>query len=349
MESKGLTADSNLLIRKDLFPIRWWAIVIFLVVFPLLLAPAVWLIRDRGMLAMLATFFATGLIALAVAMAPIGRAALPALGFRRAGWRPIVFGTVGALVVSVAVTQIGIEPQGIKQAMEVAREPAKFAASFAVMAGLAPLVEELIFRGLLYGWLAGRWFWEGQPLYQYLPGVREPTYPPFAAMVFQVIVPRQMRGFEIGRHRLEFVYQSPSVFGQVNQPNWLDSLKSDAGFAKVAGIELTLFDCARYFHKAAGINGLAQVVKDLGGQAKPDKLAKIAAHYENSSVRRLGYLLERMQHLRQADALRPFVRKAKTAVLLDPSVKALVEGLPGLHEKEPKWLLILNETVEVDS
>jgi predicted transcriptional regulator of viral defense system len=170
-----------------------------------------------------------------------------------------------------------------------------------------------------------------------------------AAMAFQVIVPRQMRGFEIGRHRLEFVYQSPSVFGQVNQPDWLDSLKSDAGFAKVAGIELTLLDCARYFHKAAGINGLAQVVKDVGGKAKPDKLAKIATHYDNSSVRRLGYLLERMQHMRQADALRPFVRKAKTAVLLDPSVKALVEGLPGLHEKEPRWLLILNETVEIDS
>ena len=170
-----------------------------------------------------------------------------------------------------------------------------------------------------------------------------------AAMVLQVIVPRQMRGVEIGRHRLEFVYQSPSVFGQVNQPDWLDSLKSDAGFAKVAGIELTLFDCARYFHKAAGINGVAQVVKDLGGQAKPGKLAKIAAHYENSSVRRLGYLLECMKHMRQADALRPLVRKAKTAVLLDPSVKPMVEGVPGLHEKEPKWLLILNETVEVDS
>ncbi len=34
-------------------------------------------------------------------------------------------------------------------------------------------------------WLAGRWFWSGEPLYTYLPGVREPTYPPFAAMVFQ--------------------------------------------------------------------------------------------------------------------------------------------------------------------
>ena len=36
-------------------------------------------------------------------------------------------------------------------------EPALFAASLLAMAGLAPLVEELIFRGLLYGWLAGRW------------------------------------------------------------------------------------------------------------------------------------------------------------------------------------------------
>ena len=35
-------------------------------------------------------------------------------------------------------------------------------------------------------WLAGRWFWSGEPLYIYLPGVREPTYPPFATMVFQI-------------------------------------------------------------------------------------------------------------------------------------------------------------------
>jgi hypothetical protein len=35
-------------------------------------------------------------------------------------------------------------------------------------------------------WLAGRWFWGGDPLYTYLPDVRLPIYPPFAAMVFQV-------------------------------------------------------------------------------------------------------------------------------------------------------------------
>jgi predicted transcriptional regulator of viral defense system len=170
-----------------------------------------------------------------------------------------------------------------------------------------------------------------------------------AAMVFQVIVPKQMRDFEIGRHRLEFVYQIRADFSGVNQGNWLDSLKSDAGFAKVAGVELTLLDCARYFHKAGGINGLAQIVKDLGDRAKPASLAKAAMHYENSSVRRLGYLLERMGHSRQAKALQSFVKQAKTAVLLDPSVKPLLEELDAPHEKASKWMLIINEVVEVDS
>lgn len=169
-----------------------------------------------------------------------------------------------------------------------------------------------------------------------------------ASMVFQMIVPKQMRSFEIGRHRLEFIYQSPAVFAEVNHDDWLDSLKSEAGFAKVAGVELTLLDCARYFHKAGGINGVAQIVKDLGGQAQPEKLAQLASHYENSSVRRVGYLLERMRHMPQAEALRPFAKKAKTAVLLDPSVKPLIEGLPQLHEKESRWRLILNDSVEVD-
>ena len=169
-----------------------------------------------------------------------------------------------------------------------------------------------------------------------------------AAMVFQVIVPRQLRNFAIGRHRLEFVYQIRADFVSVNRGDWLDSIKSDAGLAKVAGVELTLFDCARYFHKAGGINGLAQIVKDLGGRAKPASLIKAAAHYENSSVRRLGYLLERMGHARQAKALQPFVKRAKTAVLLDPSVKPLLEGLDARYEKAAKWMLVINETVEVD-
>jgi predicted transcriptional regulator of viral defense system len=170
-----------------------------------------------------------------------------------------------------------------------------------------------------------------------------------AAMVFQVIVPKQLRDFEIGRHRLQFVYQAPHAFAEANRPEWLAQLKSEAGFAKVAGVELTLLDCARYLHRAAGINGVARIAKDVGGKADPRKLAKLAGAYENSSVRRLGYLLELARHARQAKALEPFARAAKSLKPLDPAAKPPVASLPSSPETSPKWMLLINERVEVDA
>ena len=54
-----------------------------------------------------------------------------------------------------------------------------------------------------------------------------------ASMVFQVVAPRQLRDFDLGRHRLQFIYQMPEAFAQVNKPELLGQLKSDTGFAKV--------------------------------------------------------------------------------------------------------------------
>jgi predicted transcriptional regulator of viral defense system len=170
-----------------------------------------------------------------------------------------------------------------------------------------------------------------------------------AAMVFQVIVPKQLRGFEIGRHRLQFIYHAPHAFAEANKPEWLGQMKSDAGFAKVAGAELTLLDCARYLHRAAGIHGVAQIAKDLGGKADSRELARLARVYENSSVRRLGYLLELARHSRQAKALEPFARAAKSLKLLDPAARPLVSALASLREKNAKWMLLINERVEVEA
>jgi predicted transcriptional regulator of viral defense system len=170
-----------------------------------------------------------------------------------------------------------------------------------------------------------------------------------ATMVFQVIVPRQLRGFEIGRHRLQFIYQALHAFADANRPEWLAQMKSEAGFAKVAGVELTLLDCARYLHRAAGINGVAQIAKDLGGKADPRKLARLAHVYENSSVRRLGYLLELARHARQAKALEPFAREAKSLKPLDPAAKPLLAALASSQEKNAKWMLLINERVEVEA
>jgi predicted transcriptional regulator of viral defense system len=167
-----------------------------------------------------------------------------------------------------------------------------------------------------------------------------------AAMVFQVIVPKQLRSFEIGRYRIQFVYLSPIVFEETNQSNWVQQLKSETGFAKVAGVELTLLDSARYFHKAGGINGLAQIVHDVGIKANPRILSKAAQFYENSAVRRLGYLLDHFGETRQCKSLMHFVRVAKSMKPLDPSIKPLIEGMP--LQKNAKWMLAINETVEID-
>jgi len=170
-----------------------------------------------------------------------------------------------------------------------------------------------------------------------------------AAMVFQVLVPKQLRDFDIGRHRLQFIYQTREAFSKANQPEWLAQMKTEAGFAKVAGVELTLLDCARYLHRAAGINSVAQIVKDLGSKADSRRLAKLANVYENSSVRRLGYLLELAGQARQAKALESFARKAKSLKPLDPAVKPLIASLAASKERNPKWMLVINEPVEINS
>jgi predicted transcriptional regulator of viral defense system len=169
-----------------------------------------------------------------------------------------------------------------------------------------------------------------------------------AAMVFQVIAPRQLPDIEIGRQRIEFLFQSPKAFDEANRPEWLAQLKTDAGFAKVASVELTLLDICRYFHRAGGTNAAAQATHDLGEKANARMLAKAAGVYENSAVRRLGYFLERFGHSKQANALRPFAEQAKSFKALDPSVKPIVPELAATEERNADWKLIINVPVEID-
>ena len=152
-----MPTDHNPLIYKESRSIGGRQILLFLVALPLVGVPAVWLLPDRTMIGLIGLFFGVGLLAVAVAVAPLGSAALPALGFRATSWRFVLLGTLATAAVSIAVSQIGLEPQGVKQAMKIAQDPAALVVGLALLAGLAPLVEELVFRGLLYGWLAGRW------------------------------------------------------------------------------------------------------------------------------------------------------------------------------------------------
>ncbi len=70
-----------------------------------------------------------------------------------------MLGSLAALVLSIVAGELGPEVKGMKDVARVVREPGGLLPSILAFAVLAPLVEELIFRGLLYGWIEGRWGW----------------------------------------------------------------------------------------------------------------------------------------------------------------------------------------------
>jgi predicted transcriptional regulator of viral defense system len=170
-----------------------------------------------------------------------------------------------------------------------------------------------------------------------------------AAMIFQVVAPRQLRDLTLGAHRLQFVYQEPEAFAACNEASLVDAIKTPAGFAVVAGVELTLLDCVRYMHRAGGLGSVAQIAKDLGAHAVARRLARAAAHYEGAAVRRLGYLLEQAGHTKQAKALRVYAETARHFAPLDPNVKPIVAALAEVPARDSTWKLLINEVVEVDA
>jgi CAAX protease family protein len=145
------------LITKDYHPIPGWSLLLFLAALVAVGFGVLRILPLQEMLDLLGAFFAIGFLAVVVAVAPLGRAAIPALGLRPANWKYIVFGALGTMALSVAVSQLGVQPEGMKQVFEIVRDLHQLALSLLLLAVLAPLVEELVFRGLLYGWLAGRW------------------------------------------------------------------------------------------------------------------------------------------------------------------------------------------------
>jgi predicted transcriptional regulator of viral defense system len=170
-----------------------------------------------------------------------------------------------------------------------------------------------------------------------------------AAMIFQVVAPRQLRDLTLGVHRLQFIYQEPEAFAACNEAALVDAIKTPAGFAVVAGVELTLLDCVRYMHRAGGLGSVAQIAKDLGAHADARRLARAAAHCEGAAVRRLGYLLEQAGHTKQAKALSVYAETARHFAPLDPSVKPIVAALAEVPERDSAWMLLVNEVVEVDT
>jgi membrane protease YdiL (CAAX protease family) len=120
-----------------------------------------------AMLALLAVFFAMGLPAVGLAVARHGRHAPRLLGLSRSGGRWLWMAPIAVLIVSFAVDEgllrlvrawagEAILPTVNTVIADIATTPERTALAVLVLGVLAPMVEELIFRGLVYGYVEGR-------------------------------------------------------------------------------------------------------------------------------------------------------------------------------------------------
>jgi membrane protease YdiL (CAAX protease family) len=155
-----LPTDPNSLNYNGIRPISGRTVLLFIAVLAGLVAVAAPLLIGHGPLLAIGALYAVALLAAAIAVLPMGRAALPALALRAAPWKPVVLGPLATLALSVTVSQIGPEVESMKQVSDLVRGPGALLASLLALAVLAPIVEEIIFRGLLYGWIEGRWGWK---------------------------------------------------------------------------------------------------------------------------------------------------------------------------------------------
>lgn len=125
-------------------------------------------VRDpMAMLALLAVFFFIGLPAVGLAVVRHGRRAPALLGLDRGGGRWLWLAPIVVLVLSFFVDEgvlrlvrelAGEEilPSVNNVILQIATTPGRAVLSVLVLGVLAPLVEELVFRGLLYGYVDGR-------------------------------------------------------------------------------------------------------------------------------------------------------------------------------------------------
>jgi membrane protease YdiL (CAAX protease family) len=148
----------------DFRPVPGWSLLVFGAVALAVGVAAALLLRgllltDRGELLASGLLYAGGLLGVAVGVAPLGRDAVPALALRGARWRIVLLGGVATVLLSIGVSLISPELQGMKDVERIVRAPNAFGLSLLFLGLLAPVVEELTFRGMLYGWLEGRWGW----------------------------------------------------------------------------------------------------------------------------------------------------------------------------------------------
>jgi predicted transcriptional regulator of viral defense system len=155
---------------------------------------------------------------------------------------------------------------------------------------------------------------------------------------FQIVTDSILRPITVGRTRFRFFMKwhhakTPTI-----------SVKTETGSMKVSTPEATALDLVRYVGKAGQLGNVVTVLSELAERINPDRLVDAArSEVELSVIQRLGYLLE---HFAAPSTAAPLAEWLATQRLRPVPLRT--ERHPKATEKDPRWLVLVNERVEID-
>jgi predicted transcriptional regulator of viral defense system len=167
-----------------------------------------------------------------------------------------------------------------------------------------------------------------------------------AVMEFQVVTDKQLSKIRAGRSFIAFYFRKNMAAGLEG----IESHKTDTGSMKISSAELTALDLLRYLHVVGGIDSAATILKDLGSRLEANKLAKLAVHFERTTIQRLGYLLDRLEYPALTEALRNVLLSKSPVpwVQLEPMDRKQPNLDEPPLEKNERWRVTVHRYPEID-
>ena len=157
-------------------------------------------------------------------------------------------------------------------------------------------------------------------------------------MAFHVITSKPIRDIQCKRIKIRFFAKKDIDFSLVEQKN------SQTGYIRVSCPELTVIDLLKYQNRAAGLNHIFSVLKELAENLDSERLVE-AAESEGCTAyaQRLGWLLKQTDHPEKHQKLACWIkRKQPGYVKLDPKLPMKNSS------RNCEWKLLINTQIEED-
>jgi len=167
-----------------------------------------------------------------------------------------------------------------------------------------------------------------------------------AVMQYQVVTDKRLPKIRVGRSVIVFYYRKD--IDEV--ADGLTEHKTDTGFIKVSGLELTMLDLLRYPHAGAGLDNIATVLNDIGPDCDPDRLAVQSIAFERTIIQRLGYLLDSLGLSEKTRSLYKTLKQKRPLpwTELEPVRTARQSMQREPIERDERWHVIVNRLPEID-